>query len=50
MKSNFSASRRGLITAGAGALALAAAGTWIGTSRARPTALHVFQGQTMASS
>ena len=50
MKSNFSASRRGLITAGAGALALAAAGTWIGTSRARPTALHVFQGQRMASS
>jgi thiamine biosynthesis lipoprotein len=50
MKSTFSASRRGLLTAGGGALALAAAGTWLGTRGARPTGLHVFQGPTMASS
>lgn len=49
MKTPFSAPRRRLLTAGAGAIAIAAAGTWIGTRRAPAAGLHVFQGATMAS-
>jgi thiamine biosynthesis lipoprotein len=50
MRPAFSASRRQLLLAGTGGLALLAAGSLVHTRNAAPRGLHVLQGATMASS